>query len=328
MRQIVIHSETWALQRHFSIARGRKTAADVIRVEISEGGVVGRGEAVPYPHYGESVETTTATLETLRPALAAGLTRDELADALLAGAARCAVDCALWDLEAKQTGVAVWDKISDKPMKDLNTAFTIVLEEPEKMAQAAKQAAAFPLLKLKLGGRDGMAKDILRLAACRQVRPDAVFITDANEGWRVEDVARYAEQLRQFDILFFEQPVPAAHDAHLADIDLPFCADESVHDRADLARLAPAYQWVNIKLDKAGGLSEALATLAQAREQNLKIMIGCMVATSLSMAPAHLLGQLADMVDLDGPLWLAQDCPHGLVYKDDVIAPPVPALWG
>ncbi len=332
MREIIIHGESWTLQRPFEIARGRKVSADLICVEIKQGKACGRGEAVPYPHYGESVETATAAIETLRPALAQGMGRDDLSHALLAGAARAALDCALWDLEAKQKGVPVWQLPELKGVLDmpraLPTAYTITIDAPEKMAARAKAAKDFPLLKIKLGGRDSIATDLLRLQSIRAVRPDAKLIVDVNEGWQIEDFARHTSHLKAFDILFFEQPVPPAQDMHLSAIDLPLCADESVHDRDDLTTIAPAYQWVNIKLDKAGGLTEALAMAQQARTQGLKIMVGCMVATSLAMAPAHLLGQVADMIDLDGPLWLKEDRKDGFTYKNGIMQPPPASLWG
>lgn len=328
MREIIISGESWQLLRPFEIARGRKISADVICVEIKEDGVCGRGEAVPYPHYGETIETASAALEALRPALEQGMGRDALAHALLAGAARCAVDCALWDLEAKQKNIPVWQLANMPTPQALTTAYTLTIDAPEKMAAHAKAADTFPLLKIKLGGRDGFANDILRLQSIRAARPDAQMIVDVNEGWQIEDLARHQKSLKTFNILFFEQPVPPAQDMHLHKIDLPLCADESIHDRADLASLAPAYQWINIKLDKAGGLTEAIAMAQQAKQQGLKIMIGCMVATSLSMAPAHLLGQMADMIDLDGPLWLKNDRKGGLTYKNGIIPPPSPSLWG
>jgi L-alanine-DL-glutamate epimerase-like enolase superfamily enzyme len=328
MRKISIKAETWPLRQRFAIARGSKIAAEVISVEIAEGGVIGRGEAVPYARYGETVETANAAIEALVPALEKGLTREALADALLPGAARNAVDCALWDFEAKQSGQPAYALAGLAAPKPLTTAYTIILDHADKMAQAAAQARAYPLLKIKLGGPQGVMADMTRLAAVAEARPDAQLIVDANEGWQAEEVARYAEALGRYGVVFFEQPVPQAQEAALAQINLPFCADESVHDRHDIAALSGAYSWVNIKLDKSGGLSEALACIAAARSSNRKIMVGCMVATSLSMAPAFLLAQQADMVDLDGPLWLAEDCLNGLRFDGAHILPPSIALWG
>lgn len=327
-RDISIRVENWPLRRRFAIARGSKISADVICVELNDNGHVGRGEAVPYARYGETIETVSAAIETLKPALAGGLDRAALSDALLPGAARNAVDCALWDLQAKQTGQSVYQLAGLAAPKKLTTAYTIVLDEADKMAHAARKARAYPLLKIKLGGPQGVMADLTRLAAIAEARPDAQLIVDANEGWQAEDVARYGDALGRYGVLFFEQPVPQAQEAALAQIDLPFCADESVHDGADIAALSAAYDWVNIKLDKTGGLSEALACVEAARKTGRKIMVGCMVATSLSMAPAFVVAQQADLVDLDGPLWLAGDRDDGLRFDGAHISPPAAALWG
>ena len=326
--QISIKADAWPLRQHFTIARGAKRMAETICVEIMRGNEVGRGEAVPYARYSESTETVTAAIESLIPALENGMTRAQLSQALLPGAARCALDCALWDLDAKTTGQRVWQMLDMKAPRVLPTAYTISLDSADKMAAAAATARDFSLLKIKLGGADGILADIARLSEICHARPDAQLIVDANEGWSVEDVARYEKQLARFGVTFFEQPVPAAQDGALAQCQLPFCADESVHDAASLEALSPAYQWVNIKLDKAGGLSEALDMVTHARAKNLNIMVGCMVATSLAMAPAFLLGQQADMIDLDGPLWLAQDRAHGHVFHGASMHPPQAALWG
>lgn len=328
MRAITIKAETWPLRQRFAIARGSKIAAEVICVEIHENGVTGRGEAVPYARYGETVETASAAIETLLPALKNGLTRAALGDALLPGAARNAVDCALWDLQAKQSGQSVYQMAGLPAPKPLTSAYTIVLDDADKMAQAATQARAYPLLKIKLGGPQGVMADITRLAAIAEARPDAQLIVDANEGWQAAELARYADNLGRYGVIFFEQPVPQAQEAALSQINLPFCADESVHDRGDIEALSDAYKWVNLKLDKTGGLSEALACVAAAKQRHMGIMVGCMVASSLSMAPAFVLAQQADMVDLDGPLWLAEDCPHGLHYDGAIIQPPNRLLWG
>ena len=328
MRKISIKAETWPLRQRFAIARGSKIVAEVISLEIVEGGVKGCGEAVPYARYGETVETVSAAIEALVPALEKGMDRTALADALLPGAARNAIDCALWDLEAKQKGQAAHRLAGLDTLRPITTAFTVVLDEADKMAQAALTARAYPLLKIKLGGPQGVMADITRLAAIAEARPDAQLIVDANEGWQAEELARYAEALGRYGVVFFEQPVPQAQEAALAHIDLPFCADESVHDSHDIAVLPEAYGWVNLKLDKSGGLSEALACVEAAHRSQRKIMVGCMVATSLSMAPAFVLAQHADLVDLDGPLWLAEDCPHGLRFDGPTIQAPTSELWG
>ena len=277
-RKLTIRAESWPLKQRFSIARGSRISADVLAVELKCGDAVGRGEAVPYRRYNESMETVTAAVESIQTALEAGLSRTELLDALLPGAARNAIDCALWDLEAKQhkTSAAALSGTQPKPIQ---TAFTVVIDDADKMAAQATKAQAYPLLKIKLGGRDGVMADITRLAAIAEARPDAQLIVDSNEGWQIDELARYAEPLGRYGVIFFEQPVPQAQEAGLADIDLPFCADESVHDRGSLTALPRAYEWVNLKLDKTGGLTEALACAAAAKADNRKIMVGCMVAT-------------------------------------------------
>ena len=328
MRKISIKAETWPLHQRFAIARGSKIAAEVISFEISQSGMTGRGEAVPYARYGETIETVSAAIEALIPALEKGMDRTALAEALLPGAARNAIDCALWDLEAKLENQAAYRMAGLETLRPITTAFTVVLDEADKMAQAASTARAYPLLKIKLGGPQGVMADITRLAAVAEARPDAQLIVDANEGWQAADLARYAEALGRYGVVFFEQPVPQAQEAALAQVNLPFCADESVHDSHDIAALPDAYDWVNLKLDKSGGLTEALACVVTARQNNKKIMVGCMVATSLSMAPAFVLAQHADLVDLDGPLWLAEDCPRGLRFDGPTIQAPTSELWG
>ena len=326
-RKLTIRAESWPLRQRFSIARGSKISADVLCVEIAQDACVGRGEAVPYRRYGESMETVTAAVESIQAALENGLGRADLLDALLPGAARNAIDCALWDLEAKQSKTDI-AKLAAIDLKPITTAFTIVIDDADKMAAQAEKAQAYPLLKIKLGGREGVMADITRLAAIAEARPDAQLIVDSNEGWQIDELARYANQLGRYGVTFFEQPVPQAQEAGLADIDLPFCADESVHDTGSLTNLSRAYDWVNLKLDKTGGLTEALACAQTAKSDGRKIMVGCMVATSLSMAPAMVLAQHADLVDLDGPLWLAEDRANGLRYDGATIYPPTAELWG
>ncbi len=327
-RSISITAETFPLRRKFAIARGTKVRAEPVSVEISDGGVRGHGEALPYPRYGETVETVTATIEQLRGAICAGMSRADLQTALPPGAARCALDCALWDLEAKATGKPVWQLAQMSRPRALTTAFTVVLDGADAMAHAATQARAFPLLKVKLGSREGVLADVTRLREIRRARPDAKLIVDANEGWSVQELARYAHLLAAHDVMFFEQPVATREQDALSDIDLPFCADESVHETSDLETLPPAYGWVNVKLDKAGGFTQALEMVKAAKSRNLNVMIGCMVASSLSIAPAHLLAQLADLADLDGPLWLNEERPDRLVFDGPLVSPPVPSLWG
>ncbi len=328
MRQISIKAETYALKQAFRISRGMKTQAETLIVEISDNGLTGRGEAVPYGRYGETIENASASIEALIPALATGLSRTSLQYAMHPGAARNAVDCALWDLECKVDGVSIYEKLQISAPRSLTTAYTLSLDTAGKMAQAAAAARHFPLLKVKLGAPDGFLGDIDRLQAIRAVIPNHELIIDANEAWSEADLRRHGEALRQFNLTMIEQPLAAGHNHILADFALPFCADESLMDSGDMKQLDPGYLWVNIKLDKAGGLTEALKATAAARAAGLKIMIGCMVGSSLAMAPAVALGQLADLVDLDGPLLLAQDSSPALDYDGHQIHPLAPHHWG
>jgi len=327
-RNISIQAENWPLKQHFTIARGTKTNAHVVVVEIMQDGYKGRGEAVPYARYGENMEIVTAAIEQIVPSLEKGLERARLQAALLPGAARNAIDCALWDLQAKMEGQAVWQLADLPPPRPLTTALTITIDQPAAMAQAAKRAADWPLLKIKLGGADNMAADLGRLAAIRQAVPHTALIIDVNEGWQADELAMHVDTLKQFNLTLIEQPLPVGKDDILKQIDLPFCADESVHDRTSLAVLKGKYQWVNIKLDKTGGLTEALQLARTAREQGFQLMTGCMVATSLSLAPAYLVAQLCDICDLDGAFFLASDRPHALTYQNAQLTPPSSQLWG
>ena len=324
--RLTISIETWPIAGHFTISRGAKIEARVVVAELSQNGCVGRGECVPYARYGESPDSVAAALEQLLPKVAEGLTRDDLQRAMPAGAARNALDCAFWDLAAKRAGQPVWALAGLPEPQPLTTAFTISLGTPEAMADAARDAGARPLLKIKLGA-DGDAE---RIAAIRDAVPQTELIVDANEGWRPDNLAAHLAACAKAGITLVEQPLPADADEPLRSIAraVPVCADESAHDRASLAALAGKYDAVNIKLDKAGGLTEALAMAAEARRLGLDIMAGCMVATSLSMAPAMLIAQTARVVDLDGPLLLARDRPHGLAYQGSVVYPPTRALWG
>ena len=328
MRQLAIRAESWPLQAPFRIARGIKTQAETIIVEIREGDKMGRAECVPYGHYGESIETTTAAIEALAPAIEAGLSRDDLQTALLPGAARNAIDCALWDLSAKQGEYTIYDKLGMISPSDLYTAFTLSLDTPGRMAAAARSAKEKSLLKIKLGGEDGLASDIDRLRAIRAVLPKHRLIADANEAWSFESLAHHIDDLRALNLELIEQPLKAGHAPCLHGLNYPFCADESVHEAADIQSLDPGYQWINIKLDKAGGLTEALTMVTEGRVAGKKIMVGCMVASSLAMAPACVLGQMADIIDLDGPLLLAEDFKPSLCITGDRIAPVIASLWG
>jgi L-alanine-DL-glutamate epimerase-like enolase superfamily enzyme len=298
----------------------------VVVAELGDGKALGRGECVPYARYGETVEGVVAAIEGLRPRLQAGLRREELQSTVPAGAARNALDCALWDLEAKRTGRRVHELAGLPSPGPLTTAFTISLGTPEAMAEAARKVAHRALLKVKLGA----ASDPARIAAVRAAAPNATLTVDANEGWTEENLEENVAACAQALVALIEQPLPEGRDDALAHTRRPIaiCADESAHARDSLAALAGKYDAVNIKLDKTGGLTEALAMLREARASNLAVMAGCMVATSLGMAPAILLAQSAQFVDLDGPLLLARDREPGLVYRESQVLPPQPELWG
>jgi L-Ala-D/L-Glu epimerase / N-acetyl-D-glutamate racemase len=315
----------WPLAARFAISRGAKTEAQVIVAEIDDGDFRGRGECVPYARYGETIESVRAAIESLAPRIGEGLDRDALQSALPAGAARNAIDCALWDLAAKRAGKRAWEIAGLPAPVPVITAYTISLDTPAAMAEAARRAN-FPLLKLKLGAAD----DPARLRAVRAEKPNARLIVDANEGWRGRDLAANFAACAQAGVELIEQPLPSGDDGALLETDrpVPVCADESVHDRASLAALRGKYDFVNIKLDKAGGLTEAMALADAAAREGFGIMLGSMVGTSLGVAPALLLAARARVVDLDGPLLLARDRPEGLHYSGAEISPPTPALWG
>jgi L-alanine-DL-glutamate epimerase-like enolase superfamily enzyme len=323
---LAVTIERWPIAGAFTIARGAKTEAAVVVATLSDGTAQGRGECVPYARYGETVEGVATAIESLRPRIAAGLDRAALQHALPPGAARNALDCAFWDLEAKAAGQRV-HTLAGLPVPEPRvTAYTISLGAPEAMAQAAARTADRALLKVKLGSDD----DPARIAAVRRAAPGAELIVDANEGWTPGNLAANLAACAQAGVTLVEQPLPADRDDALAGIarPIPVCADESVHDRASLAGLRGKYDAVNIKLDKAGGLTEALAMAAEAERLGFALMVGCMVATSLAMAPALLVAQRARVVDLDGALLLARDRPDGLLYEQSLVHPATPALWG
>jgi len=318
-----VAAETWRLARPFVISRGTKTEAHVVVVTLSDGTHSGRGECVPYGRYGETVASVVDAIRSVGPIG----DRTSLQSALPPGAARNAYDCALWDLEAKRAGRRVHELIGAPLPRALLTASTLSLGTPSEMAEAAASVGTLPLLKLKLGGD---LLDAERMAAVRAARPDARLVADANEAWPPELLSPLlaAAAAARFELI--EQPLPAGADAMLAGIPhaVPICADESVHAHNDLSALAGRYDAVNIKLDKAGGLTEALIMADAVRTLGLKIMVGCMVSTSLAMAPATLIAERADWVDLDGPLLLAHDREHGLAAGNGLISPPSAALWG
>ena len=326
MPSLTARAERWPIAGAFTIARGSKTEAVLIVVELTDAAARGRGEATPYARYGETVEATLAEVEAVRGAIEAGCDTAGLQGLIGPGAARNALDCALWDLEAKRTGVRAWARAGRPELRAVTTAFTLSLAAPDTMAAAACAAAARPLLKLKIGGPD----DLDRVAAVRAAAPRAGLIVDANEALAFDDLRRLAPAFERLGVRLIEQPLKAGEDEALEGYasPVPLCADESLHTRAELSACARRYGLVNIKLDKSGGLTEALALAAEARALSLGVMAGCMVATSLAMAPAMIIAQDAAFTDLDGPLLLARDREPGLRFYGSDIAPPDPALWG
>jgi L-Ala-D/L-Glu epimerase / N-acetyl-D-glutamate racemase len=325
--ELSVRIERWPLAGTFAISRGSKTEAVVVVAELSDGVHRGRGESVPYARYGETPDGIVATIGALRPALQGGLDRAALQRALPPGSARNALDCAYWDVNAKAAGRPAHELAGLGPPAPRVSAYTISLASPGAMAEAAERAAWRPLLKVKLGGGGDDGK---RIAAVRRAAPRAQLIVDANEGWAQDSLEQNLAACAEAGVTLIEQPLPEGADDALARIKrpIPVCADESVRDRASLDALAGKYDAINIKLDKAGGLTEALALVAEAERRGLVIMVGCMVATSLAMAPAMLVAQCARVVDLDGPLLLARDRPDGLRYEGSLAYPAEPALWG
>jgi L-Ala-D/L-Glu epimerase len=325
-RQLTVTHESWPIAGAFTISRGTKTEADVVLVRLTKGGLTGRGECVPYPRYGETVPQVIEALEAARGVIEEGLPRPDIARHIGPKAARNALDCALWDLEAKRAGTPVWQLAGLSEPRPVVTAYTLSLDEPDAMAKAAAAAADRPLLKLKLG-RDGDAE---RIAAIREAAPKARLIVDANEGWSEAVLPRMLEACAKAGIELVEQPLPAANDEALRSIDrkVAICADESAHGVEGIAALIGKYDAINIKLDKTGGLTGALALAEAAHKNGLEIMVGCMLATSLAMAPAMLLAQFASFVDLDGPLLLKKDRVPGISFDGSLMHPPPPALWG
>ncbi|MEI9902542.1 MAG: N-acetyl-D-Glu racemase DgcA [Asticcacaulis sp.] len=323
---LLIRPETFPIAGRFTIARGSKTEAHVLYVEVADGPHRGHGESVPYARYGESLDSAMAELEAVRPQIEASLTLDQLQSLMKPGAARNALDCALWDLRAKQTGIPAWRAAGLKRLDPLKTAYTLSLDTPEAMGAQAAVNGRRPVLKLKIGG----VHDLDRVEAVRNKAPHARLIVDGNEGLSFDDLRRIAPEMKALGVQLIEQPLKAAEDEQLLGYKspVPLCADESLHTRAELERCARLYDCVNIKLDKAGGLTEALVLKQDSLDRGMQVMVGCMVATSLSMAPAMVVAQGADYVDLDGPLLLARDRKHGLEITGSILEPPTPALWG
>jgi len=324
--ELTFRAERWPLTSAFVISRGSKVESEVVVAEIVDGSHVGRGEGTPYARYGESTESVMREAELMRQHIEAGISRDQLQKLMSGGAARNMLDCALWDLEAKRAGVRAWNLAGYSRLRPVETCFTISLGPPEIMAEAARANAHRPVLKLKIGKPD----DINAVAAVHRAAPKPRLIVDANESLGFDDLRRLAPELAQLNVKLLEQPLPAGQDAQLEGFQsaIPLCADESLHTRRDLPTCVGRYQVINIKLDKAGGLTEALALATEGRAAGFQVMAGCMVATSLAMAPAIILAQQAGFVDLDGPLLLEQDRQPGLTFRDSSIQPPEAELWG
>ncbi|MEQ9123362.1 MAG: dipeptide epimerase [Alphaproteobacteria bacterium] len=318
--------EVFPIRGVFRISRGARTESRVVVASLTDGAHVGRGECVPYARYDETVESVRDQIEGVARAVAGGADRRAIQDLLPAGAARNAVDCAFWDLEAKRAGRRAWDLAGMSAPAGIVTAYTLSLDEPAAMGEAAAAAKDRPLLKIKLAGEG----DLERVAAIRRNAPDATLIVDANEGWTPDLVEPFSAKLAELGVAMIEQPLPADADAALADLAhrVPLCADESAHTSADIDRLSGRYDVVNIKLDKTGGLTEALAFAKAVRAAGMDVMVGCMLGTSLGMAPATLVAAGARFVDIDGPLLLARDREPGLCYTGSNVAPPPPELWG
>lgn len=323
--KIEAREEIFPLNHPFRISRGSRTEACVISVSINDGQYTGRGEGVPITRYNQTTDSVLAQINSIASVLP--FNRDKLPELLPAGAARNALDCALWDLQAKRSGKRAWELASIPLVEQVETSFTISLDTPARMAEAAAAAAALPILKLKLRGDD---LDVARVEAVRAATPNTRLLIDANESWSPRHYQNVVSSFKDLGVELIEQPFPANADDVLGTLDhpIPVCADESCHTTPDLSRLKNRYDAINIKLDKTGGLTEALQLYRRARENNFKILIGCMVCTSLSTAPARLLASNADWVDLDGPLLLARDRDHGIRYRNGLIGMPTRELWG
>lgn len=326
LRKLNIRHRTLPLRSPFRISRGVKLAADVVTVEIDQAGCVGRGESVPYGRYGESVASVVDELEILRDAMCAGMGRDELQARLPAGAARNAMDAALWDLESRLSHVPVWKQLGRLPHSPLVTALTISIDTPQEMGKAASRIANARLIKIKVDADD----PVRRIEAVRQAAPAAKLIVDPNESWTIDILREMQPALERASVSLLEQPLPADADDALQEFSsrIPICADEACHTTSDLPSLRNRYQAVNIKLDKTGGLTEAWRLLRNARACGFTVMVGCMICSSLSIAPALEVAREADFVDLDGPLWLECDHPDGVTLQDGLLMPPSPGFWG
>lgn len=326
LRTLNVRQRTLPLRSPFRISRGVKLAADVVTVELDHSGCVGRGESVPYGRYGESVTSVMAEIESLRSAMCAGMGRDELQARLPAGAARNALDCALWDLESQLGQVPIWKQLARPPHLPLETALTISIDTPQEMAKVAAGIANPRLIKVKVDADNPVA----RIEAVRHAVPAARIIVDPNESWTMDVLREVQPALERASVSLLEQPLPADADDGLLEFSsrIPVCADEACHTAADLPSLLGRYRAVNIKLDKTGGLTEAWRLLRDARASGFIVMVGCMVCSSLGIAPALEVAREADFVDLDGPLWLQSDHPDGVTLQDGLLMPPSPEFWG
>ncbi|MGL6312940.1 N-acetyl-D-Glu racemase DgcA [Vibrio sp. WXL103] len=323
--KLELSQQAWPIRGRFTISRGSKTQADTLIVTLSNQGQSGRGECVPYARYNESIASVRAQIEAIAPQIETGLSRYDLQAICPPGAARNAIDCAMWDLECKLAGQSIWQQLELEP-QELETAYTISLADASVMEQAAKNNAQHSLLKVKLGGGD----DLECVRAVRRGAPQSKIILDANEAWTPEIYNQLVPELVKLNIAMIEQPFPADNDAVLAELErpIPICADESCHDRERLKQLVGRYDMINIKIDKTGGLTEGLLLKQEAQQLGLKVMVGCMLSSSLSMAPAFVLGQGVDIVDLDGPLLLEKDIENGFDFRGNQMLPFNSQLWG
>lgn len=326
LRGLNVRHHTAPLRAPFRISRGVKHAADVVVAEISHGEHVGRGESVPYAHYGESVASVLDEIEALRNDISTGMGRDELQARIGAGAARNALDAALWDLESRIGDVPVWKQLARPRHIPLVTALTVTLDTPQEMGKAASRIADARLIKIKVGADD----PVERVEAVRRAAPSAKLIVDPNESWTIDILRNVQPALEHASVSLLEQPLPADADDALLEFSgrIPICADESCHTTADLPRLRNRYQAINIKLDKTGGLTEAWRLLHAARANGFGVMVGCMICSSLSIAPALEVAREADFIDLDGPLWLEHDHTGGVTLQNGLLMPPAQGFWG
>ena len=326
LRELSITQRSFPLVAPFRISRGVKYTAEVVTAELRQGGWIGRGEAVPYGRYGETMASVLDEMEALRGDLVAGMGRDELQVRLPPGAARNALDAALWDLESQLSSVPVWVQLARPPRSSLVSAMTVGIDTPERMGEAARGIAGAGLIKVKVDANDPAA----RIAAVRQAAPRARLIVDPNESWNIELLRNMQPMLEHAGVELLEQPLPADADDDLLDFSsrIPICADEACHVTSDLPRLRERYQAINIKLDKTGGLTEAWRLLRAARVDGFRIMVGCMVCSSLGITPALEIAREAEFIDLDGPFWLQDDYPDGVSLRDGFLLPPSPAFWG